>query len=253
MDWASGLGIPVAKAGEEVDLLYWVGCAGAFDPAGKEVTRAMTKILSRLGVSYRVLGCGERCTGDPARRLGEEGLWRDLAVTNQASFAKHRVKTILTSCPHCFNSLKNEYPSVGPMPSVMHHSQWLRERIHSGEIKVASTTEEKITFHDPCYLARANDEIEAPRAILGEVVEMEASGKSGFCCGGGGGQMWLDVRGTSRVETIRASHVEKTGATTVATGCPFCRVMLEAGRTSLPEGQGNWRVQDIAELVAERL
>jgi Fe-S oxidoreductase len=207
MEWASGLSVPLASAGEAVDLLYWVGCAGAFDPAGREVTRAMVRILARLGVNYRVLGCRERCSGDPARRLGEEGLWEELARANQKNFATHAVKTILTQCAHCFNSFHNEYPALGATPRVMHHSQWLRERIAEGTLVMGSPSGDRITFHDPCYLARAGNEIEAPRAVLDQLsarVEMKEHGKKSFCCGGGGGQMWIDVRGRTRVETLRA-------------------------------------------------
>jgi Fe-S oxidoreductase len=258
LEWAQGLNVPVAKNAEDIDLLYWVGCAGAFDPAGREITRAMIKILSHLKVSFKVLGSAERCSGDPARRLGEEELWRELAEKNISTFSHHKVKTILTQCPHCMNSFRNEYPAVGHTPHVMHHSQWLNAQIAEGKLGMSSLGKETVTFHDPCYLSRANDEIKAPREILDSLVgnnlkEMKAHGKKSFCCGGGGGQVWLDVRGTQRVENIRASHVEETKATTVATGCPFCRVMLEAGRTNLPEGQGNWRVRDLAELVSETL
>jgi Fe-S oxidoreductase len=256
MEWASGLEVSIARPGEPVDLLYWVGCAGAFDPAGREVARAMVRLLNHLKISYRVLGCEERCSGDPARRLGEEGLWQDLAAANRKSFANHSVKTILTSCAHCFNTFRSEYPSTGPMPEVLHHSQWLRARIEEGSLILKETAGETIVFHDPCYLSRAGNEVEAPRAILDRVairVEMKAHGRNSFCCGGGGGQMWLDVRGQTRVESLRASQVQTTGAGTVATGCPFCRVMLEAGRASLPEGQGRWQVKDLAEIVVERL
>jgi Fe-S oxidoreductase len=217
----------------------------------------MIKILTHLRISYRVLGCAEQCTGDPARRLGEEGLWKELAQHNQQSFAAHRVQTILTHCPHCFHAFQNEYPALGPMPRILHHSRWLREKLADGSLPVRAAAE-AITFHDPCYLGRANGETEAPRAVLdamygGKRVEMRAHGQQSFCCGGGGGQLWLDVKGRTRVETIRAGHVEETGVRTVATGCPFCRVMLEAGRTGLNAGEGNWRVKDIAELVAENL
>lgn len=257
LEWASGLAVPVAKEGESIELLYWIGCASAFDPAGREVARAMIKILNHLKISYRVLGCSERCTGDPARRLGEEGLWKELAQYNQQCFTAHRVQTILTHCPHCFHAFRNEYPAVGPMPRVLHHSQWLSERLADGTLRVR-TDAETITFHDPCYLGRANGETQAPRDVLdalsgGKRVELRLHGEQSFCCGGGGGQIWLDVKGRTRVETIRAAQVEETGAQTVATGCPFCRVMLEAGRTGLEKGKGNWRVKDIAELVAENL
>ncbi len=258
LEWASGLDVPVAKENEPVQLLYWVGCAGAFDPAGREVTRAMIAILSHLGTAYRVLGCGERSTGDPARRLGEEGLWRELAGHNRDRFQTHRVKTILTHCPHCWHAFQNEYPLLGPMPRVIHHSQWLRQKLADGTLQVRSAVAESVTFHDPCYLGRVNGETEAPRAVLdpiydGQRKEMALAGKNSFCCGGGGGQVWLDVKGRVRLEVMRAQQVEETGAGTVATGCPFCRVMLEAGRSGLAAGQGNWRVKDLAELVAENL
>ncbi len=258
MEWASGLPVPVAQDQESVDLLYWVGCAGAFDPAGREVTRAMVRILTHLKISYRVLGCAERCTGDPARRLGEEGLWEELAQHNQRLFAAHRVQTILTQCPHCLHALRNEYPAVEPRPRVVHHSQWLRERLAEGMLKVRGNAVETLTYHDPCYLGRVNDETAAPRAVLdqiadGQRLEMRLSGKQSFCCGGGGGQIWLDVKGRTRVETIRAGQVAETGAQTVATACPFCRVMLEAGRTGLAADKRNWRVKDLAELVVENL
>ncbi|MSU69342.1 MAG: 4Fe-4S dicluster domain-containing protein [Opitutaceae bacterium] len=258
MEWAGGLSVPVAQEDETVELLYWVGCAGSFDPAGREVSRAVVAVLDHLKINYRVLGCQERCTGDPARRAGEEELWRELTLKNQASFASYRVQTILTQCPHCFNAFKNEYPTVGPTPRVLHHSQWLREKMADGALRLKPGAAEKITYHDPCYLSRANHETAAPRAVLagltnGTHVEMEKHGEKSFCCGGGGGQIWLDVRGQTRVENIRAAHVENTGAQTVATGCPFCRVMLEAGRSALPTGQGKWRVRDIAELVVENI
>lgn len=258
MEWASGLDVPVSKEGEPVELLYWIGCGGAFDPAGREVSRAMIRILKHLNVNFRVLGCRERCTGDPARRLGEESLWQELAETNQRTIAGHSVKTILTHCPHCFSSFRNEYTDIGPMPTVIHHSQWLRDRIEDGSLTLEMNTNESLTFHDPCYLARVNDETAAPRAVIDGIfpnnrVEMTQHSRNNFCCGGGGGQMWLDVRGKTRVENIRAAHVEQTSAQTVATACPFCRVMLEAGRQSLGDGQGKWRVKDIAEIVVENL
>lgn len=240
MEWASGLNVPVAAENEEVELLYWVGCAGSFDPGGREVSRAVVKILNHLKISYRVLGNCERCTGDPARRIGEEELWRQLAGHNRATFSKHKVKTILTQCPHCVNSFRNEYPP--PMPRVVHHAQWLEEQIVAGKLQPPTG---KLTYHDPCYLARATGETAAKKVLKSaELVEMHQS-----CCGGGGGQIWLDVRGKTRVEMIRASRVDATGAPTVATGCPFCRVMLEAGRST----ESKWRVRDIAELVAENL
>lgn len=258
MEWASGLNVPIAKQDEPIELLYWVGCSGAFDPDGREVAKAMVKIFQHLKIYFKVLGCRETCCSDPARRLGEEGLWKALAKQNQKIFQSHKVKTILTTCPHCFNTFKNEYPQLGTMPQVIHHSQWLSEKIKEGALRVGTSTKEKVTFHDPCYLGRVNSEITAPRAVLDTIykdsrIEMKAHGKESFCCGGGGGQLWLDVRGKTRVETLRALQVEQTKAKTVATGCIFCKGMLEAGRTNLGEGKGNWRVKDIAELVVENM
>jgi len=258
MDWASGLDVPIAENDEPIELLYWVGCGGAFDPAGRAVTRAMIRILNHLKVNYRVLGCRERCSGDPARRLGEEELWRELKEANQTTFASHRVETVVTHCPHCFNAFQNEYTGTDSMPEVVHHSQWLRDRLGDGALQLRAGSAERITFHDPCYLARVNAEIAAPRSILdsmyqGRRIEMSQHGAESFCCGGGGGQMWLDVPGRQRVETIRAAQIEQTGADVVATACPFCRVMLEAGRDGLDENQGKWNIKDIAELAAENL
>ena len=258
LDWARGLKVPVAAHGESVELLYWVGCGGAFEPAGKSVAQAMIRILNQQCVDYRVLGCRERCTGDPARRLGEETLWRELAEHNRQTIAEHNPKVILTHCPHCFNSMRNEYSQLGEMPPVVHHSQWIRDRLDNGTLKVRPASSDRITFHDPCYLSRANDEVESPRAVVAAVssaepIELERSGKDSFCCGAGGGQMWLDVHGGTRVENIRAHEVERSGAQTVATACPFCRIMLEAGRESLVGPQGRWRIKDIAELLDESL
>lgn len=260
MDWAQGLGVPVVqKQDQEIDTLYWIGCAGAFDPDGQSVSRSMVKILKHLKVSYKVLGCSERCSGDPARRMGEEGLWHKLSTTNLEKFAHLKVKKIITHCAHCFNSFKNEYPELGQTPEVVHHSEWLEQQIETGALSIKSENKEKLTYHDPCYLSRANKVVEAPRAILKkiskdkEISEMKDHGKDSFCCGGGGGQMWLDTKGTKRVEEIRASQVQATGATTAVTGCPFCKPMLQAGRNNLPAGAGKWQVKDIAQVVAENL
>ena len=183
MEWAVGLDVQVAREGESVELLYWVGCAGAFDPAGREVTKAVIAILNHLGTNYRVLGCSERCTGDPARRAGDEAMWSELAHENQANFAAHGVRKILTQCPHCFNAFKNEYPAVGTTPSVVHHNQWLRELMAGGTLKLKPGAAEKITYHDPCYLSRANRATESARAVLDGItknghVEMEKHGLS---------------------------------------------------------------------------
>ena len=246
---------PVAETGERIELLYWIGCAGSFDPDGQNVARRMLAILNHLGIDYRVLGPSECCTGDPARRLGEEGLWEQLAERNIRTLKHHQVQHVLTHCPHCFNAFRNEYPALGGDFPVEHHSQFLSRKIREGALHLPRRMEGKITFHDPCYLGRGNDETEAPRDVLAslpqiETTEMPRSGKRSFCCGGGGGAMWMETRGTTRVENIRAQEAADTGAGTVATGCPFCKTMLTAGNQSLAEEQ-KLNVSDLAELVAE--
>lgn len=271
LEFARGLPVPVAAPDEAVELLYWVGCAGSFDPQGQSVARSMIKILNHLQIPYRVLGTKERCTGDVARRLGEEGLFQELARDNLGTFRKHRVRRILTHCPHCWNTLRNEYPHVADIAAfrdceVIHHSHFLAELIGSGRISLQAggpdrrPTADRITFHDPCYLGRGNSATVAPRAVIAgltgkESVEMPRHGRNSFCCGAGGGAMWLDVRGTERVETLRFQEAAETGAETIATGCPFCKTMLDAARTA----QGATatarvrQVKDIAELVADGL
>jgi len=253
--WAQGLQPRVAQPGEAVELLYWVGCAGSFDPDGQSVSRAMIAILERLGIEYRILGCRERCTGDPARRAGEEGLFQQCARENIATLAGHSVKTVLTHCPHCFNSMKNEYPQLGATFAIEHHSQFLARMLAEGRL---SGTKDlgAATYHDPCYLGRGNGETAAPRAVIDAMtdarVEMPRSGAQSFCCGAGGAGLWLDVPGADRVENIRAREADATGAKTVVTACPFCKPMLEAGKQALPAGR-SLVVKDLAELVAERL
>jgi Fe-S oxidoreductase/nitrate reductase gamma subunit len=253
--WAQGLTPPVAEPGEEVDLLYWVGCAGSFDPDGQSVSRSMIEILDRLGVRYRVLGCRERCTGDPARRAGEEGLFQQCARENIETLAGHSVKTVLTHCPHCFNTMKNEYPEFGASFSVEHHSQFLARMIAEGRLTGMEGLA-SVTYHDPCYLGRGNAETAAPRAVIDAMsdarVEMPRHGEESFCCGAGGGSLWLDIPGEDRIENIRLREAADTGAETVATGCPFCKSMLEAGNQALPDGN-SMVVKDLAELVAERM
>jgi Fe-S oxidoreductase/nitrate reductase gamma subunit len=253
--WAQGLNPPVAEPGEPVDLLYWVGCAGSFDPDGQSVSRSMIAILDRLGIQYRVLGCRERCTGDPARRAGEEGLFQQCARENIATLAGHSVKTVLTHCPHCFNTMKNEYPEFGASFTVEHHSQFLARMIAEGKIAGMEGLG-LVTYHDPCYLGRGNGETAAPRAVIDAMtdarVEMPRHGVESFCCGAGGGGLWLDIPGEDRVENIRSREAAETGAKTIVSGCPFCKSMLEAGNQALPDGK-SMVVKDLAELVAERM
>jgi Fe-S oxidoreductase len=216
----------------------------------------MIKILNHLGIEYRVLGTCERCTGDPARRMGEEGLFRQLARENLALLSRHSVRRVLTHCPHCFNTFRNEYPQLGARFEVEHHSQFLARMIAEGRLRMRSKNSETVTFHDPCYLSRGNGETEAPRDVLSAVCsdtprEMPRHGRNTFCCGAGGGSMWLDVRGETRVESLRAAEAAATGASVVATGCPFCKSMLIAGRAALGETLAPLRVRDLAELIVE--
>jgi Fe-S oxidoreductase/nitrate reductase gamma subunit len=266
--WASDLHLPIAKTNESIDLLYWIGCAGHFDPEGREISRAMVKILNHAKIDYRVLGQTERCTGDPARRMGEEGLFQTLATTNRSTIRGHRVKRILTHCPHCFNTMRNEYPTLStngdgaePAYDVVHHTQFLEELIGAGKLSLGSRGSDLLTFHDPCYLGRGNDVVAAPRDTLAaipgaQLTEMPRHGRSSFCCGAGGGAMWLDVRGRERVEDLRFHEAESTGAKTIATGCPFCKTMLDSSRQAATKGNKPTsvsRVKDVAELVAENL
>ena len=255
MTWAAGGSPRIAGAEEEIELLYWIGCAGAFDPDGQGVARSMVKILNHLGVEYRILGSRERCTGDPARRMGEEGLFQELARQNIDTLSGHRVKKVLTHCPHCFNTFKNEYPQLGASFEVEHHSVFLSRMLADGRLKLPRGEERTITFHDPCYLGRGNGETKAPRDVLMslpqvKLAEMPRHGKESFCCGAGGGSMWLDVKGSTRVENLRAKEASETGASVVATGCPFCKGMLKAGGASLG-GNAMPAVKDLAELIVE--
>ncbi|MCE9592291.1 MAG: 4Fe-4S dicluster domain-containing protein [Planctomycetes bacterium] len=256
MLWATGLDAPVAGENEPVEFLYWVGCAGSFDPDGQGVAQSMVKILNHLGVPYRVLGKRERCTGDPVRRMGEEGMFQELARGNINQLKSHGVRRVLVHCPHCFNTFKNEYPLFGGTFEVEHHSVFLQRMIGEGRLKLTRGNGSSVTFHDPCYLGRINGEVAPPRAVLHalpqlRVVEMPRSGKDSFCCGAGGGSMWLDVKGAQRVESIRAKEAAETGAATVATGCPFCKGMIKAGQQSLASGAVKQDVKDLAELIVD--
>ena len=254
--WSTAPGLKVAVPGEKIPLLYWVGCAGSFDAEGSSVSRAMVRVLDHLQIPYRVLGTEERCTGDPARRMGEEGIFQDCARHNIEKFVEHGVERILTHCPHCFNTLKNEYGEFGAQLEVEHHTQFLDRQIREGHLDLVERSAGELSFHDPCYLGRGNDDVESARNVLdafssGERREMPRHGKQSFCCGGGGGSLWLDEKGRERIEDIRAREAEET-APTVVTGCPYCKTMLEAGASSLEENHA-LRVTDLAEWVAERL
>ncbi|HEU0064032.1 MAG TPA: (Fe-S)-binding protein, partial [Flavisolibacter sp.] len=243
-------------AGETPEILFWVGCSGSFDQRAQKITRAFATILNTVGIHYAILGNEEMCTGDPARRAGNEFLFQMMAYQNIRTLNNYGIKRIVTACPHCFNILKNEYPELGGNYEVIHHSVFLQQLIDEGKIKLTDTTSfkgKKITYHDSCYLGRANGIYEAPRKVLeafdNELIEMKRCGKNGFCCGAGGAQMFKEEEpGKTRVNWERANEAISTGATIIAAACPFCNTMLTDG-VKAAEKEGDVKVMDIAELV----
>jgi len=247
----------VAAAGEMPDVLFWVGCSGSFDQRAQKITKAFATILNKVGVNYAILGAEEACTGDPARRAGNEFLFQMMAYQNIQTLNNYGIKKIVTTCPHCFNIFKNEYPELGGKFDVMHHTSFLQGLIDEGKIKLkdADTFKgKKITYHDSCYLGRANDIYEAPRKVLEaldvELVEMKRCGKKGLCCGAGGAQMWKEEEpGKTRINWERANEAIETGSNIIAAACPYCNTMLSDGVKSA-EKEGDVQVLDVAELVA---
>ncbi|MEO9477831.1 MAG: (Fe-S)-binding protein [Cyclobacteriaceae bacterium] len=247
----------VAK-GEAPDVLFWVGCAGSYDDRYKNVTRAFVKILNHVEVNFAVLGPEETCTGDPARRAGNEFLFQMQAMANIQVLNGYNIQKIVTACPHCFNTLKNEYPELGGEYEVIHHSQFLQELIDQGKVSLkggGSFKGRKITFHDSCYLGRANKVYEAPRKVLealdAELVEMKRCKTKGLCCGAGGAQMFKDAEpGNKEINIERTEEALETGAGTIAVGCPFCMTMMSDGVKN-KEKEAEVKVQDLAELIAE--
>ncbi len=244
--------------GESPEILFWVGCAGSFDDRYRNVTRAFVKILSKVGISYAVLGPEETCTGDPARRAGNEFLFQMQAMSNIQVLDGYSIKKIVTACPHCFNTIKNEYPALGGNYEVIHHSSFLQQLIDEGKIHLKGGGEfrgRKITYHDSCYLGRANNIYEAPRKVLealdAELVEMKRCKTKGFCCGAGGAQMFKDAeKGNKEVNIERTEEALETGASTIAVACPFCMTMMSDGVKN-KEKEGQVSVKDLAELIAE--
>ena len=248
----------MAAKEEEPEVLFWVGCAGAFDDRYKAVTQAFVKILTHIGIKYAVLGQEESCTGDPAKRAGNEFLFQMQAMTNIEVLNAYNVQKIVTACPHCFNTLKNEYPGLGGNYEVIHHSTFLQQLIDGGKIKFNSKDEfkgKRITYHDSCYLGRGNDIYEAPRQVLeflnAELVEMKRCRSKGLCCGAGGAQMFKDAEpGNKEVNIERTEEALETKPNIIASACPFCMTMLSDGIKN-KEREGDVKVQDIAELIAE--
>lgn len=250
----------MAAQGEAPEILFWVGCAGSFDDRYKKVTVAFVKILNKIGVKFAVLGTEEGCTGDPARRSGNEFLFQMQAMANIQVLDMYAVKKIVTACPHCFNTLKNEYPELGGNYEVIHHSTYLQQLINEGRVKLEGGGEfkgRKITFHDSCYLGRANDIYEAPRSVLealdADLVEMKRSKVKGLCCGAGGGQMFKEPeKGKKDINIERIEEALDTGADTIAVACPFCMVMMTDGVKN-KEKEESVKVLDLAELIEQRM
>jgi Fe-S oxidoreductase len=244
--------------GESPEIVFWVGCAGSFDDRYKKVTKAFVRILNAVGTRFAVLGTEEACTGDPARRAGNEFLFQMQAMSNIQVLNGYNVKKIVTACPHCFNTLKNEYPELGGNYEVIHHSTFLQQLITEGKIKLeggGSFKGKKITYHDSCYLGRANNIYEAPRAVLealdADLVEMKRCRTTGLCCGAGGGQMFKEPeKGNKDINVARTEEALATGAETIAVACPFCMTMMSDGVKN-KERETDVKVRDLAELIAE--
>lgn len=246
-----------AASGETPEILFWVGCAGSFDQRAQKITKAFATILDKTGTKYAILGKEEACTGDPARRAGNEFLFQMMAYNNIQILNGYGIKKIVTTCPHCFNTLKNEYPELGGTYEVVHHTTLLQEMINDGKVRIkegGSFKGKKITFHDSCYLGRANNIYEAPRKVLealdGELVEMKRCRSKGLCCGAGGAQMFKeDEPGKTRINLERTTEALETGATVIASSCPFCNTMMTDGVKS-NEKEAEVAVFDVAEMIA---
>lgn len=254
VDWAEGLNVKTIAEARDAEVLLWVGCGGALIERNQKAVRATAQLLEKAGVKFAILGREEKCTGDPARRIGNEFLFEMLAKENVETLRRYDVKKIVTSCPHCFNTFRNEYPQFGGSYEVYHHSEFLAQLVDEGRIKPVEQSEQKITFHDPCYLGRHNGVFDAPRQLVRissrSTVEMKQSRGNGFCCGGGGGMSFVEEPRDKRVNQERARQALETGADVVAVGCPFCMTMLEDG-VNAKRGERDVKVMDVAELLLQ--
>jgi Fe-S oxidoreductase len=250
----------MAATGESPDILFWVGCAGSFDQRAQKVTRAFAQILEKANISFAILGNEEACTGDPARRAGNEFLFQMMAFQNITTLNGYNIKKIVTTCPHCFNTLKNEYPELGGNYEVIHHTTLLQQLINDGKIKLkegGSFKGKRITYHDSCYLGRANNIYEAPRAVLealdADLVEMKRCRSNGLCCGAGGAQMFKEEeKGDTRVNWERTREALETNPSIIAAACPFCNTMMTDG-VKVNEKEDSIQVLDVAEMIAQSL
>jgi Fe-S oxidoreductase len=253
VDWAEGMNIPQMSQTQDAEILFWVGCAGAFDARYIKVTRAFAKLMQKAGIKFAILGTEEKCTGDSARRIGNEYLAQTLMKDNIATLNGYNVKKIVTTCPHCFNTLKNEYPQFGGKYEVVHHTEFLSNLINEGRLKVTKEETVKVTFHDSCYLGRYNNIYKQPREILNvipgiNVVEMKRSKSKGFCCGAGGGRMWMEEREGKRVNAERTEEALALRPDIISTACPFCMTMLEDG-VKYKHATEIIKVKDVAEMI----
>jgi len=259
-DWAKDQNVPLMSEKPDAEYLWFVGCAGSYDQRYIKVSQALAKVLNTAGVNYAILGAEESCTGDSAKRIGNEMLAQTLAQTNVEVFNSYGVKKVITSCPHCFNSIKNEFPDYGGNYEVIHHTDLIQQLIKDGKIKpdAAKAANGKVTYHDSCYLGRYNDIVDSPRNVLAEAtgaqnyVEMDRSGYKSFCCGAGGGRMWMEEKIGTSVNGNRTAEALATGATTITTACPFCMTMLTDGVKAAGKTE-TVQVRDLAEIVADTI
>jgi Fe-S oxidoreductase/nitrate reductase gamma subunit len=259
VDWLEDLDVPIfsENQGEPIDYLFFVGCIRSYDDRNKRVSKSFTKILNHLGIKYAILGTEEGCCGDPARRVGNEYLYQILAQTNIETFNRYKINKILTTCPHCYNTIKNEYPQMGFSCEVIHHAEFLSELIKSGHLKLNRSIPKKLTFHDPCYLGRYSGIYNAPREVLKSIPsldmrEMERSGKKSFCCGAGGGWMWMDEKIGKRINIQRLEDAMATDPDWIVTACPFCVTMFDDAIKN-KDKQESLKVWDIAEIIEQAL
>ena len=256
-DWTEGLDIKLLSDDSKVDVLLWVGCTLALEERNINVIKAVAKVFKAAGVDFGILGPEEMCCGDPARRIGNEYLFQTLAQQNVETLNNYGIKKIVTACPHGFNTLKNEYPQFGGHYEVWHHTEFIADLIKQGKLPLARTLERRATYHDSCYLGRYNDIYQAPRDVLHRVtgaapLEMEHRTAKAFCCGAGGGRMWMEEQIGRRINHIRTEEAVKVNAEVIASACPFCLQMFEDAIKAL-EVEGSLRAMDLAEIVAEAL
>jgi Fe-S oxidoreductase len=258
LDWTAGRSVHlIQKQKDPVEVLYWLGCTSVYDSRAQDILRAMLTIMERAGIRYAVLGTEERCCGDPARRIGDEGLFQKIARSNLELLNKYRFRKLLVHCPHCFNTFKNEYPQLGGHFEMVHHSQFLWELIKSETISLQPEEALKLTFHDPCYLGRYNDMYDPPRQILKAIskdplIEMRLNQSKATCCGAGGGQFWIQAQKGRRIESMRFEQAQEQKARIIATACPYCTTMLDEA-AKIGEPTNRIQVKDIAELLADRI